>query len=72
MSKNGDTFRRTLAYLADIARTAHFVNGGKRRSPMLVIVEAGQHYGDGARFDVADKREARKLAAQMSAKPWNF
>ena len=53
-------------------RTAHFVNGGKNRSPMLVIVEAGQHYGDGARHDVADKRAARKPAADMNAKPWNF
>jgi hypothetical protein len=53
-------------------RTAHFVNGGKGRLPMLVIVEAGQHYGDGARYDVADKRAARKLAQDMNAKPWNF
>ena len=53
--------------------TADYTNGGAKRSATLTIAELA----NGRRFivathEVANKRQARQLAAQLGAKPWNF
>lgn len=52
---------------------AEFTNGSKARPPQVVI----NRIADGRRewiatATVAGKREARAIAAQFNAKPWNF
>jgi hypothetical protein len=52
---------------------AEFTNGSKTRSPVLTL----NMIGNGRREfvssrSVADKREARKVAKELGAKPWNF
>ena len=52
---------------------AEYTRATKRISPMLWItkIENGRRtYVDG--LSVSGKVEARKVAAQYSAKPWNF
>ena len=52
---------------------AEYTNGSKTRSPTLQL----NRIVDGHRtpvigFNVAGRREARQLAAQYGATPWNF
>lgn len=52
---------------------AEYTRATKRISPMLWItkIENGRRtYVDG--YSVAGKAEARKVAAEHNAKPWNF
>lgn len=52
---------------------AEYTNGTAKVSPMLFItkIENGRReYING--YSVSGKREARKLAVQLNAKPWNF
>lgn len=53
--------------------TAEYTNGTAKISPMLFItkIENGRRQLVDS-YSVADKREARKLAAELNAKPWNF
>ena len=52
---------------------AEFTMGGKRHPPILTItsIENGRRTQLRS-FIVADKRDARKVAASNGAKPWNF
>jgi len=52
---------------------AEYTNGSKTRSPTLEI----NRIANGLRtpvigFNVAGRREARQLAKQYNAQPWNF
>lgn len=52
---------------------AEYTNGTAKISPMLFItkIENGQReYVNG--YSVSGKREARQLAKQYGAQPWNF
>lgn len=53
--------------------TAEYTNGTKSRSATLSIaqLENGRRTYVGA-FNVTGKAEARRKAAEMNAKPWNF
>jgi hypothetical protein len=52
---------------------AEFTNGSKARSAQLSITRIANGRRERvATFDVAGKREARALAAQHNAQPWNF
>ena len=52
---------------------AEFYAGSAKRSPVLDItrIEGGRRTAL-ATFPVKDRRQARKLAAQHGAEPWNF
>lgn len=52
---------------------AEYTNGTAKISPMLFItkIENGRRQLVDS-YSVAGKREARKLAAELNAKPWNF
>ena len=59
--------------MATATLAAEYTNGTKRRPATLTI----NRIADGRRslvmeMTVAGKAEARRLAAQHSAKPWNF
>jgi len=52
---------------------AEYTNGTAKISPMLFITKiqnGRREYVNG--YSVSGKREARKLAAELNAKPWNF
>lgn len=52
---------------------AEYTNGTAKISPMLFItkIENGRRQLVDS-YSVSGKREARKLAAELNAKPWNF
>lgn len=52
---------------------AEFTNGSKARPAVLTLNRIANGRRDlVASFAVTGKREARQLAAQHGAKPWNF
>lgn len=51
-------------------KTAHYYASSKRK--FVVIVEAGQPFSTGIEINISGKALARKLAATMGAKCWNF
>ena len=56
-------------------RAAEFTNGSKRRAPSLDITEIDPVRGSRtniAHYIVTGKAHARQIAAEQSAKPWNF
>lgn len=57
-------------------KTAHFFSGKRdgKKIAFVVIGINGATHGDNrlAEITVTDKREARRIAADHGAKPWNF
>ncbi|MEG1350827.1 MAG: hypothetical protein RSD49_22625, partial [Hafnia sp.] len=51
-----------------IMKTAHYY--ASRSQKFLVIGVDGRHTEE--KYEIANKSEARKLANELSAKPWNF
>jgi hypothetical protein len=52
---------------------AEFTNGSKRRPPVLTLnVIANGERKFHSVYEVANKREARSIAAKLGATPWNF
>ena len=53
--------------------TAEYTNGTSKISPMLWIAKLGNGHREYVQgYSVSGKREARKLANELGAKPWNF
>ena len=59
--------------MADSILAAEYAVGSKRYPPTLYInrITDGRR-SNVAAFNVSGKREARKLAKQQGAEPWNF
>jgi acyl-CoA thioesterase len=59
--------------MADSILAAEYTVGSKRYPPTLYInrITDGRR-SNVAAFNVSGKREARKLAKQQGAEPWNF
>lgn len=57
-------------------KTAHFFSGKRngQKIAFIVIGVNGATHGENrlAEIAVADKREARRIAADLGARPWNF
>ena len=52
---------------------AEYTNGTAKISPMLFITKIENGRREYLRsFSVSGKREARQLANELNAKPWNF
>lgn len=51
---------------------AHYTNGSKRRPATLTITATPALSVFDETINVSDKREARRIANERGAKPWNF
>lgn len=57
-----------------MTKEAHYTNGSKRRPAtlQLAVTVNGHREWSAIEHVVAGKAEARKLAAELNAQPWNF
>ena len=57
-----------------MTKEAHYTNGSKRRPAtlQLAVTVNGLREWSAIEHVVAGKAEARKLAAELNAQPWNF